>query len=66
MTANLIMDYKNNKPWPTDELQQYSGLLSYYKMVEREYFNEIVNRFNQKFHVDLKNILKGCITIPFN
>ena len=58
MTTNLIMDYKHNKPWPADEIQQYSGLVSYYKMVEKDYFETLIERFNQKFKVNLKKILK--------
>ena len=63
MTTNLIMDYKNNKPWPADEVQQYAGLLSYYKMVEKEYFDGLVEHFNEKFKVDLKHIMKQLTSI---
>ena len=62
-TANLIMDYKHGKCWPIDEIRQYSGLLSYYKMVEKDYFEELVNRYNDKFHVNVKSILKECMSI---
>lgn len=63
MTTNLIMDYKHNKPWPADEVQQYAGLLSYYKMVEKEYFDRLVEHFNEKFKVDLKHIMKQLTSI---
>lgn len=63
MTTNLIMDWKNHKSWPADEVQQYSGLLSYYKMVEKDYFEGLVSHFNDKFHVDLKTILKSLTSI---
>lgn len=63
MTCNLIMDYKNGKYWPMDDIQEYSGLLSYYKMVEKEYFDNLVEHFNNKFNVDLKTILKTYATL---
>ena len=63
MTCNLIMDYKHGKRWSADDIQQYSGLLSYYKMVEKEYFENLIEHFNSKFHVDLKKILKDCLSI---
>ena len=63
MTTNLIMDYKHNKPWPADEVQQYAGLLSYYKMVEKEYFEGLVEHFNNKFKVNLKQIMKELSSI---
>lgn len=63
MTTNLIMDWKHNKPWPADEVQQYAGLLSYYKMVEKEYFDNLVEHFNNKFSVNLKQIVKELTSI---
>ena len=62
MTCNLIQDYKHGKPWPADEVQQYAGLLSYYKMVEKDYFESVIERFNEKFNVDVKTILKSIIS----
>ena len=63
MTTNLIMDWKNGKSWPADEVQQYAGLLSYYKMVEKEYFEGLVDHFNNKFKVNLKQIMKELSSI---
>ena len=63
MTTNLIMDWKHNKPWPADEVQQYIGLLSYYKMVEKDYFDNLVEHFNNKFSVNLKQIVKELTSI---
>ena len=62
MTANLIMDYKNHKTWPVDEVQQYAGLVSYYKMVEKDYFENLIEHFNEKFKVNLKFILKNLLS----
>lgn len=63
MTTNLIMDYKNKKAWPVDEVQQYAGLLSYYKMIEKDYFENLVEHFNDKFNVDLKSILRNIMSM---
>ena len=62
-TTNLILDWKAKKYWPHDEIQQYSGLLSYYKMVEKDYFEQVIERLNNKFHVDLKTILKNYYSL---
>lgn len=58
MTTNLIMDYKHGKPWPMDDVQQYTGLLSYYKMVEKDYFNSLIKHFEDKFNVNVNDIIK--------
>ncbi len=63
MTNNLIMDYKNNKRWSQDDIQSYSGLLSYYKMVEKEYFENLIAHFNAKYNVNVEDILKLSMTI---
>jgi len=63
MTCSLIQDYKHNKHWPVDDVQQYLGLLSYYKMVEPEYFDALIHRFDDKFHVDTKRILKQLTSV---
>jgi retron-type reverse transcriptase len=65
-TANLIMDYKNGKRWPIDEAQQYAGLVSYYKMVEKDYFENLIERFNNKFNVNVKEILKRMTSNSIN
>ena len=61
MTTNLIMDYKHGVRWPVDDVQQYAGLLSYYKMVEQDYFKELVKHFEYKFHVNIKEIFKNLL-----
>lgn len=63
MTTNLIMDYKHNKPWPADEVQQYVGLMSYYKMIEKDYFESLVEHFNNKFKCNINEITKNLISI---
>lgn len=61
-TNNLIMDWKHHKYWDIADLQHYSGLLSYYKMVEPEYFKNLIRHFNTKYHVNVSAILKQSLT----
>lgn len=63
MTANLIMDYKNDHPWPLEDVQHYRGLLSYYKMVEKDYYTELIAHYNAKFKVDTETILKNLCSM---
>lgn len=60
-TTNLIMDYKNGKVWNADDVRHYEGLLSYYRMVEPEYFNELIKHFEEKFQVNVKRIIKASL-----
>ena len=63
MTTNLIMDYKHNKPWPADDVMHYQGLLSYYLMIEKTYFERLISHFNAKFNCDLRSIMKNLISV---
>ena len=58
MTTNLIMDYKHHVRWPIDDVQHYQGLLSYYKMVEKEYFTNLLIHFEDKFRVKMDKVIK--------
>ena len=58
MTNHLIVDYINNKRWPVEDVQHYAGLLSYYKMVEKEYFETMLRRYKEKYNISVAKILK--------
>lgn len=62
MTTNLIMDYKHHNPWPADDVMHYQGLLSYYQMVEKDYFDRLITHFNYKFKCDVRSIVRTLIS----
>lgn len=61
MTTNLIMDWKHRKYWDIDDVQHYVGLLSYYKMVEKDYFTKLIKHFEQKFNVVFEEVIKTSL-----
>lgn len=63
MTNNLIMDWKHKKYWSPDEVQHYVGLLSYYKMVEKEYFTNLIYHYEKKYNVNIKEIIKQMTSL---
>lgn len=58
MVNAFILDTKNNVPWPLDDVKHMDGLLSYYKMVEPEYFKHLIESYNAKYGVDFKLMVK--------
>lgn len=58
MCSNYIQDRKNNIKWDVHDVQALSGLKSYYKMVERDYINHIINQMNKKYGVNLTQMIK--------
>jgi len=63
MTNNLIQDWKHGVRWPTEDIQHYSGLLSYYKMIEKEHFENMLAKYNAKYNVDIRQILKSSYNV---
>lgn len=57
--TNFILDTKNGKPWNIDDVYYLSGLTSYYRMIERDYFNRIIYVANKKWNVNFDDMLKS-------
>jgi len=61
MLSNFIQDQIHGKEWTKDEARSLSGLISYYKMVEPEYFQGLIKRYNSKYHTSTNILLKQSI-----
>ena len=61
--CNFILDTKNGKPWDLDEVRSLSGLLSYYRMIEKDYFNNIIKKANEKWHVNVDKMFESYLSI---
>ena len=56
---SFILDTKNNKLWNMEDVVHLNGLLSYYKMVEKEYFMKTIEKYNKKYSVDVHEMFKS-------
>lgn len=56
--CSFILDTKNGKKWDLGDVQHLRGQLSYYTMVEPEYFNNIVDQQNKKWNVNVKEMFR--------
>lgn len=63
MLCNFILDTKNNKPWDIEEVRHMSGLLSYYRMIEKDYFDKVIDTANKKWNVDAEKMMKSYLSI---
>ena len=59
--CNFIMDAKNGKQWNAEDANELQGQLAYYKMVEKPYFEYVIDHMNKKFHVNVEKLLRDCI-----
>ena len=62
MLTNYVLDKKNNKSWPIEDVQHLQGLISYYKMVEPEYVSGIINAIDAKRDTDIRSLIKADLS----
>lgn len=56
--TSFILDTKNGRHWDMGDVQHLRGLMSYYTMVEPDYFGTIIDRQNKKWDVNVKQMFK--------
>lgn len=58
MCCNYINDKKKGFAWDLHDVQVFAGLISYYRMIEKDYINHIIDQNNKKFGVNLEALIK--------
>lgn len=58
MCNSYITDVLNGIRWELRDVQTFSGLISYYKMVERDYISHVISHYNQKYKVDMMELIR--------
>lgn len=61
--CNFILDTKNGNYWDIDDVQHLYGQLSYYRMIEKKYFNDLIRRANKKWNVNAEKMMKSYLKI---
>lgn len=58
MLSSYIMDKKNDKGWDKSDVRIMEGYRNYYRMVEGETIDKIIEHISQKFNVDVVEMIK--------
>lgn len=53
-----IQTRRRNEPYPYHELQVMDGLLSYFTSIEPDYWKMTIDRFNQKYNINLRRMIR--------
>lgn len=61
MCNSFILDRKNNIPWVYEDITHFRGLISYYKMIEPEKIDSIIQHYNTKYGVDMLKMIKEAL-----
>ena len=58
MLDNYIRDRKSGNSWNYHDIQVLGGLISYYKMVEKDYINYLLKQYSDKHGEDIEKCIK--------
>lgn len=58
MLSNYVLDRKNGMPWDLGDIQVLEGYRNYYRMVEGEAIDKLVEHIGEKYDVDIVKLIK--------
>lgn len=61
MLNNYINDKKKDVSWDVHDVQSLIGITNYYRMVERENIDHIIDCYNKKYKVDVMKMMKNDV-----
>lgn len=59
---SFLNDYTHHRVWDVEEVQVLGGQIAYYRNVEKENIDAIILAYNQRFGVDMMQIIKDIIS----
>lgn len=63
MVNSYILDRANGRPWELNDIQTLNGLLSYYRMVEKDYFDALLNSIGERHRVNVEELLRADLAM---
>jgi hypothetical protein len=58
MLDNYMRDRKSGNGWIQNDIQVLSGLISYYRMVEKDYIDYLLRQYSDKHNADILKCIK--------
>ena len=59
MISSYVKDKMNGKQWDKNDIQVMEGYRNYYRMVEKDTIDSMVNHLSSKFNVDIVSLIKA-------
>jgi len=63
MLSSFVLDTLHGKPWDINDVQVMEGHRNYYRMVEGETIDDIVNNIGKKYGVDILKMIKEQLSV---
>jgi hypothetical protein len=58
MLDNYIRDRISGNGWELHDIQVLGGVISYYRMVEKDYIDYLIKQYNEKHNADIEKCIK--------
>lgn len=58
MMNNYLRDKQNGVNWDLHDVQVMAGLMSYYRMIEKDRIDYLVKQYSSKFNTNIENLIK--------
>ena len=62
MLDNYVRAKKSGTTWELHEVQVFSGLISYYRMIEPDYINYVLRSYSDKNRYDIEAGIKADLS----
>ena len=62
MLDNYMRDRKTGNAWDRHDIQVLGGLVSYYRMVERDYIDYLLKQYSEKHGADVEKCIKADLS----
>jgi len=66
MLDNYMRDRKSGNGWDRHDIQVFGGLISYYRMVEKDYIDYLLKQYSEKHGEDIEKCIKADLSIPLS
>lgn len=63
MLDNYVRVKKSGRSWDTHDVQVISGLISYYRMIERDYIDYVIGSYSAKNGFDIMGAIKADLSV---
>lgn len=62
MIENYMRDRKSGNNWDRHDIQVLGGLISYYRMVEKDYIDYLLKQYGEKHRADIEQCIKADLS----
>jgi len=63
MLDNYMRDRQSSNAWNRHDIQVLNGLISYYRMVEKDYINYLLRQYSEKHRADVEKCIKADVSV---